>query len=72
VFLPTERWPVIFNLTIQGETVIVAAHMEGVGGITGDYSKNILPGEDFSGIPYELLRTQAEKEGWIELSEGTT
>lgn len=62
----------IINLTIHGKTVIVSTRMEGVGGLTGDYSKTILPGEDFSGIPYELLRAQAEKEGWIELSEGTT
>ena len=62
----------IFRLTIQGEMVIVSTHREGVGGLTGDYSKNILPGEDFGGIPYDLLRIHAEKAGWVEISEGTT
>ena len=62
----------IFNLTIKGETVIVAAHMEGVGGITGDYSQTIQPGDDFGGIPYDLLRIHAETAGWIEINEGTT
>ena len=61
----------IFRLTIQDEMVIVSAHMEGVGGLTGDYSKTILPGEDFCGIPYHLLRIHAEKAGWIEMGEGT-
>ena len=62
----------IFHLTIQRETVIVSAHMEGVGGLTGDYSKNILPGDDFGGIPYDLLLIHAEKAGWIEINEGNT
>ena len=62
----------VFRLTIQDDTVIVSAHMEGVGGLTGDYSKTILPGDDFSGIPYDLLRIHAEKAGWIEINEGTT
>jgi hypothetical protein len=61
----------IFNLTIQAETVTASTRMEGVGGLTGEYSKTILPGDEFSGIPYELLRAQAEKGGWIELGEGT-
>ena len=62
----------IFRLTIQDEMVIVSAHMEGVGGLTGDYSKNILPGDDFGGIPYDLLLIHAEKAGWIEINEGNT
>ena len=52
--------------------VIVSAHMEGVGGLPGDYSKNILPGDDFGGIPYDLLLIHAEKAGWIEINEGNT
>ena len=62
----------ISRLTIQGKTVVVSSHMEGVGGLTGDYSKNILPGDDFGGISYKLLRIHAEKAGWIEINEGTT
>lgn len=62
----------IFRLTIQDEMVIVSAHMEGVGGLPGDYSKNILPGDDFGGIPYDLLLIHAEKAGWIEINEGNT
>ena len=62
----------IFRLAIQDEMVIVSAHMEGVGGLTGDYSKNILPGDDFGGIPYDLLRIHAEKAGWLKINEGNT
>ena len=62
----------IFHLTIHCEMVIVSAHMEGVGGLTGSYNKNILPGDNFGGIPYDLLLIHAEKAGWIEVEEGTT
>lgn len=62
----------VFNLTIQGETVIVTALMKGSRGMVETYSQTIHPGEWFNGSPYELLRDHAEINGWLEIPEKTS
>ena len=57
-----------FYLSIQGETVIIQASIEGEDGTIGDYSQVIHPGEAFNGIPYEQIRKLAEQEGGIEIA----
>jgi len=63
---------VVFNLTLQGETVIVTALMKGSSGMVETYSQTIHPGEWFNGSPYELLRDHAEINGWLEIPEKTS
>ena len=62
----------IFNLTIQGETVIVSSLTKGSSGTVEKYSQTIHPGEYFDGCPYEQLRVYAEEDGWLKINEGTT
>ena len=58
-----------FYLFVQGEVVIVTALLEGNDGPIGDYREIIHPGESFSGIPYQQLRTLAEKKGRVNIRE---
>ena len=55
----------IFNLTIQGEAVVVTVLWKGKDGGVEQYNQTILPGDNFSGIPHELLRIHAEKRGGL-------
>ena len=58
-----------FYLIVQGETVVVTALVEWEDGPMGDYQEVIHPGESFSGIPYEQLRSLAEQCGKITIRE---
>ena len=62
----------IFNLTIQGEAVVVTVLWKGKDGGVEQYNQTIHPGEWFNGSPYELLREHAEKDGWLEIIEKNT
>ena len=61
-----------FYLVIQGEVIVVKALLEGKNGPIGDYREAIHPGESFSGIPFQQLRTLAEKKGRLNIRERNT
>ena len=61
-----------FYLVIQDELIIVTALLEGKDDPIGDYREVIHPGECFSGIPYQQLRTLAEKKGRLNIRERNT